>query len=109
MQRVLDDWTFYAPQLHDLYDALNQGRAQHVFVQRERLHGAAAARIPVGRRFGVCKSRRTRAARAAPRCRRNSGPICSCIRAAATTSSGRKTTWCAHPKRSASTSRQKLQ
>ncbi|MFM0006697.1 fumarylacetoacetate hydrolase family protein [Paraburkholderia dipogonis] len=31
LQRVLDDWAFYAPQLHDLYDALNQGRARNTF------------------------------------------------------------------------------
>ncbi|QLD48567.1 fumarylacetoacetate hydrolase family protein [Paraburkholderia fungorum] len=31
MQRVLDDWAFYAPQLQDLYDALNQGRARNTF------------------------------------------------------------------------------
>ncbi|MFL9864109.1 fumarylacetoacetate hydrolase family protein [Paraburkholderia fungorum] len=31
MQRVLDDWAFYAPQLQDLYDALNQGRARNSF------------------------------------------------------------------------------
>ncbi|MFM0738311.1 fumarylacetoacetate hydrolase family protein [Paraburkholderia xenovorans] len=31
MQRALDDWTFYAPQLQDLYDSLNQGRARHTF------------------------------------------------------------------------------
>ena len=31
LQRVLDDWTFYAPQLQDLYDALNQGRARNAF------------------------------------------------------------------------------
>ena len=31
MQRVLDDWTFHAPQLQDLYDALNQGKARHAF------------------------------------------------------------------------------
>ncbi|MBV8626254.1 MAG: fumarylacetoacetate hydrolase family protein, partial [Paraburkholderia sp.] len=31
LQRVLDDWTFYAPQLADLYDALNQGRARNSF------------------------------------------------------------------------------
>ncbi|HEY3598310.1 MAG TPA: fumarylacetoacetate hydrolase family protein, partial [Paraburkholderia sp.] len=29
LQRALDDWTFYAPQLRDLYDALNQGRARN--------------------------------------------------------------------------------
>lgn len=31
LQRVLDDWAFYAPQLHELYDALNHGRARHAF------------------------------------------------------------------------------
>jgi fumarylacetoacetate (FAA) hydrolase len=31
LQRVLDDWTFHAPQLAQLYDALNQGRARHAF------------------------------------------------------------------------------
>jgi fumarylacetoacetate (FAA) hydrolase len=31
LQRALDDWPFYAPQLRDLYDAVNQGRARHTF------------------------------------------------------------------------------
>ncbi|HZH06471.1 MAG TPA: fumarylacetoacetate hydrolase family protein [Lautropia sp.] len=31
LQQVLDDWTFHAPQLQDLYDALNQGKARHTF------------------------------------------------------------------------------
>lgn len=31
LQRVLDDWPFYAPQLGELYDALNQGRARRAF------------------------------------------------------------------------------
>jgi len=31
MQQVLDDWNFVSPQLQDLYDALNQGRAPHAF------------------------------------------------------------------------------
>jgi fumarylacetoacetate (FAA) hydrolase len=31
MQRILDDWAFYAPQLRDLYDELNQGRARNTF------------------------------------------------------------------------------
>ncbi|SAK61515.1 fumarylacetoacetate (FAA) hydrolase [Caballeronia arationis] len=31
LQRALDDWTFYAPQLLDLYEALNQGRARNAF------------------------------------------------------------------------------
>ncbi|TDQ93069.1 fumarylacetoacetate hydrolase family protein [Paraburkholderia silvatlantica] len=31
LQRVLDDWRFYAPQLAELYDALNYGRARNAF------------------------------------------------------------------------------
>lgn len=31
LQQALDDWNFIAPQLHDLYVALNQGRARHAF------------------------------------------------------------------------------
>lgn len=31
LQQVLDDWNFIAPQLQDLYVALNQGRARHAF------------------------------------------------------------------------------
>ena len=31
MQRVLDDWQFVAPQLNDLYQTLNDGRARHAF------------------------------------------------------------------------------
>jgi len=31
MQRVLDDWQFVAPQLEDLYQSLNDGRARHAF------------------------------------------------------------------------------
>lgn len=31
LQRALDDWPFYAPQLGELYDALNQGRARNAF------------------------------------------------------------------------------
>lgn len=31
LQTALDDWHFYAPQLQDLYDALNAGRARHPF------------------------------------------------------------------------------
>jgi fumarylacetoacetate (FAA) hydrolase len=30
LQTVLDDWAFYAPQLQDLYDALNAGRTPPV-------------------------------------------------------------------------------
>jgi fumarylacetoacetate (FAA) hydrolase len=31
LQRALDDWTFHSPQLQDLYDALNQGKARNTF------------------------------------------------------------------------------
>ena len=31
MLALFDDWGFYAPQLQDLYDALNAGRARHAF------------------------------------------------------------------------------
>src|SRR6478752_9694799 len=31
LQQVLDDWGFMSPQLQDLYDALNGGRAPHAF------------------------------------------------------------------------------
>ena len=31
MQALLDDWGFLAPQLQDVYDALNAGRARHAF------------------------------------------------------------------------------
>ena len=31
LQQALDDWNFISPQLQDLYDALNAGRARHPF------------------------------------------------------------------------------
>ena len=31
LQQVLDDWSFLAPQLQDLYVTLNQGKARHAF------------------------------------------------------------------------------
>ena len=31
LQQVLDDWNFLAPQLQDVFDALNAGRARHAF------------------------------------------------------------------------------
>src|SRR4029078_6599097 len=31
LQQVLDDWNFLAPQLQDLYDSLNPGKARHAF------------------------------------------------------------------------------
>ncbi|HSV34637.1 MAG TPA: fumarylacetoacetate hydrolase family protein, partial [Ramlibacter sp.] len=31
LQQVLDDWGFLSPQLQDLYESLNQGKARHAF------------------------------------------------------------------------------
>jgi len=31
LQQALDDWNFTSPQLQDLYDTLNQGKARHAF------------------------------------------------------------------------------
>ena len=31
LQQVLDDWNYLSPQLQDLYDNLNNGRARHAF------------------------------------------------------------------------------
>jgi fumarylacetoacetate (FAA) hydrolase len=31
LQQVMDDWNFLSPQLQDLYDALNAGKARHAF------------------------------------------------------------------------------
>ncbi len=31
LQRALDDWTFYAPQLMEVYEALNFGHARNTF------------------------------------------------------------------------------
>ena len=31
LQQVLDDWNFLSPQLQDLYDTLNNGKARHAF------------------------------------------------------------------------------
>jgi fumarylacetoacetate (FAA) hydrolase len=49
LQQALDDWNFISPQLQDLYHTLNQGKATHAFpFDAETVHGAAAARLPVG-------------------------------------------------------------
>ena len=37
LQQVLDDWNFLSPQLQDLYDTLNQGKARHAFPFEPRL------------------------------------------------------------------------
>jgi fumarylacetoacetate (FAA) hydrolase len=40
LQSALDDWTFIAPQLDDLYQTLNEGRARHAFPFDPRRNGA---------------------------------------------------------------------
>jgi fumarylacetoacetate (FAA) hydrolase len=37
MQQVLDDWNFHSPQLQDLYNTLNHGKARHAFAFDARL------------------------------------------------------------------------
>ena len=37
MQQVLDDWNFISPQLQDLYEILNNGKARHAFPFDARL------------------------------------------------------------------------
>jgi len=37
LQQVLDDWNFMSPQLQDLYDTLNHGKARHAFAFDPRL------------------------------------------------------------------------
>ena len=49
LQRVLDDWAFYAPQLRDLYDALNHGRARNSFGLIARSATRLAQRSPISR------------------------------------------------------------
>jgi fumarylacetoacetate (FAA) hydrolase len=36
MQQLLDDWNFLSPQLEDLYQTLNQGKARHAFALEPR-------------------------------------------------------------------------
>jgi fumarylacetoacetate (FAA) hydrolase len=36
LQGALDDWNFIAPQLHDLYETLNAGKARHAFAFEAR-------------------------------------------------------------------------
>jgi fumarylacetoacetate (FAA) hydrolase len=36
LQQVLDDWNFLSPQLEDLYQTLNQGKARHAFAFEPR-------------------------------------------------------------------------
>jgi fumarylacetoacetate (FAA) hydrolase len=54
LQQVLDDWNFMSPQLQDLYDTLNHGKARHAFVLDPRQCLAPLPRahlLAVGRAF----------------------------------------------------------
>ena len=69
LQQLLDDWNFIAPQLSDLYQMLNDGRARHGFAfgfQDEQVpllahlacvgsqgHGRLARREPAARPGGI--------------------------------------------------------
>ncbi|MFN0183499.1 MAG: fumarylacetoacetate hydrolase family protein [Aquabacterium sp.] len=46
LQQVLDDWNFLSPQLEDLYQTLNQGKARHAFA-----FDARACMAPLPRAF----------------------------------------------------------
>lgn len=48
LQQVLDDWNYMAPQLHQLYEALNRGQVRHAFDFDPRLCAA-----PLPRAFQV--------------------------------------------------------
>ncbi|WP_157268244.1 fumarylacetoacetate hydrolase family protein [Azohydromonas aeria] len=48
LQQVLDDWNYMAPQLHQLYEALNRGQVRHAFDFDARLCAA-----PLPRAFQV--------------------------------------------------------
>ena len=59
LQQALDDWNFISPQLQDLYETLNAGRARHAFAFDAKQCMAPLPRaLPVGRRLGLHQSRR---------------------------------------------------
>lgn len=51
MQQVLDDWNFLSPQLQDVFDALNAGRARHAFP-----FDSAQCMAPLPRAFQVVQA-----------------------------------------------------
>src|SRR5881275_1220931 len=108
MQQVLDDWNFLAPQLQDLYDTLNGGKARHAFP-----FDAAQCMAPLPRPTSGPTARRTSttsswcAPRAAPKCPRATTRTRSCTRAAATISSGLWNTRTSSARTGASTSRRR--
>ena len=59
-QRAIDDWAHTAPRLMRVYDLLNENSADGAKpFDPARLHGAAAARLSMGGRLGLCHACRT--------------------------------------------------
>lgn len=52
LQQVLDDWNFLSPQLQDVFDALNAGRARHAFA-----FDATQCMAPLPRAYQVVQAR----------------------------------------------------
>ena len=46
LQQVLDDWNFLSPQLEDLYQTLNSGKARHAFAFDRHFATAGFVRVP---------------------------------------------------------------
>lgn len=53
LQQVLDDWNFLSPQLQDLYDTLNGGKARHAFAFDPR---QCMAPLPRAYQWVVCSA-----------------------------------------------------
>ena len=59
LQSALDDWDFFAPQLEDVYQTLNEGRARHAFAFDPK-----QAMAPLPRAYQWAAVRRTESHRA---------------------------------------------
>jgi fumarylacetoacetate (FAA) hydrolase len=57
LQAALDDWNFIAPQLHDLYETLNAGKARHAFAFEARRCMAPLPRAYQWADASTCASR----------------------------------------------------
>ena len=68
LQQVLDDWNFLSPQLEDLYQTLNHGKARHAFAFDPRL---CMAPLPRAYQWadGSAYPKRASVCIAAPHCR----------------------------------------
>ena len=55
LQRALDDWAFMAPQLQDLYDELNHGRAPNSFPFDPDVPSSASRRAPTPPMRSACR------------------------------------------------------